>query len=173
MSIKSRADEVIEVAKVLERLKEVHYIESPAMIDGGDVLKIEDRVFVGLSACTNLQAVQQLRKILEDDKIKVVPVDVHNVLHLKSACTYLGSNWVILSEGHFDISILQGLRKIVVPKGEEYAADCLAINGTVLMAEGYPETRKLIEKEGFPVRELATSEFCKGEGALTCLSIVW
>jgi len=173
MSIKSRADEVIEVAKVLERLKEVHYIESPAMIDGGDVLKIEDRVFVGLSARTNLQAVQQLRKILEDDKMKVVPVDVHNVLHLKSACTYLGSNWVILSEGHFDINILQGLRKIVVPKGEEYATDCLAINGTVLMAEGYPETRKLIEKEGFPVRELTTSEFRKGDGALTCLSIVW
>lgn len=173
MSVKSRANEVIEVAKMLERLEEVHYIESPAMIDGGDVVKIEDKVFVGLSARTNLQAVQQLRNILEDDKMKIVPVDVYNVLHLKSACTYLGSNWVILSEGHFDTSILQGLRKIVVPKEEEYAADCLAVNGTVLMAEGYPETRKLIEKEGFPVRELAISEFRKGEGAMTCLSIVW
>lgn len=173
MNAKSRVNEVTEVAKVLERFREVHYIESPAIIDGGDVLKIEERAFVGLSARTNLQAVQQLRKILEDDKIKIVPVDVHNVLHLKSACTYLGRYWVILSEGHFDTSILQGLRKIVVPKGEEYTADCLAINGAVLMAEGYPETRKLLEKEGFPIRELAISEFRKGEGALTCLSIVW
>jgi dimethylargininase len=68
---------------------------------------------------------------------------------------------------------LQGLRKIFVPKGEEYAADCLAINGTVLMAKGYFKTRKLVEKEGFPVEELEMSEFQKGDGALTCLSIIW
>jgi dimethylargininase len=60
----------------------------------------------------------------------------------------------------------------VVPRGEEYAADCLAINGTVLIAKGYPKTKKLVEKEGFSVRELEMSEFRKGEGALTCLSII-
>jgi dimethylargininase len=65
------------------------------------------------------------------------------------------------------------LNRIVVPKGEEYAADCLAVNGTVLMAKGYLKTKKLIEKEGFRVEELEMSEFRKGEGALTCLSIIW
>jgi dimethylargininase len=65
------------------------------------------------------------------------------------------------------------LKKIVVPKGEEYAADCLAINGTILIAKGYPRTEKLVEKEGFSVETLEMSEFHKGEGALTCLSIVW
>ena len=173
MSVKSRAKEVNEVAKVMEKLKETYYIKPPATIDGGDVLKIEDRVFVGLSARTNLQAIQQLRKILEADNLEIVPVKVRNVLHLKSACTYLGNNCVILSKGYFDTNVLQDLRKIVVPKGEEYAADCLAINGTILMAKGYPKTKKLIEKEGFPVEELEMSEFHKGEGALTCLSIIW
>jgi dimethylargininase len=67
---------------------------------------------------------------------------------------------------------LQGLGKIIVPRGEEYAADCLAVNETVLIAKGHAETRKLVEKEGFRVEELEISEFRKGDGALTCLSII-
>lgn len=173
MKIESRFNEVVEVAKMLEKLKETYYIKSPATIDGGDVLKIEDKVFVGLSTRTNLHAVHQLGKILENSNLEIVPVKIHNVLHLKSACTYLGNNYVILSKKHFDTEILRDYKKIVIPKEEEYAADCLAINGTILMAKGYPKTKRLIEKEGFFVKKLETSEFRKGEGALTCLSIIW
>jgi dimethylargininase len=173
MKVKSRAPEVIEVAKVLEKLKETYYIKPPATIDGGDVLKIENKIFVGLSERTDTQAVHQLREILKETSVEIVPVKVQNVLHLKSACTYLGNNYVILSKAHFDIEILRDYEKIVVPKGEEYAADCLAINGTVLMAKGYPETKRRIEAAGFSVKELEMSEFRKGEGALTCLSILF
>jgi dimethylargininase len=173
MRAKPRANEVAEVAKVMKELKETYHIKPPATIDGGDVLRVEDKVFVGISARTNLHAISQLKKILENSKMNIVPVKVRKVLHLKSACTYLGNEFVILSEGCFDTNVLQGLRKIFVPKGEEYAADCLAINGTVLMAKGYFKTRKLVEKEGFPVEELEMSEFRKGDGALTCLSIIW
>ena len=172
LSIRSRAKEIVEVAKVLKELKETYYIKPPATIDGGDILKIEDKVFVGLSTRTNLHAINQLRNILENNNFEIVPVKVHNVLHLKSACTYLGNNYVIVSKGHFDTDILRDFNKIVLPKGEEYAADCLAINGTILMAKGYLKTKKLIEKEGFLVKELGVSEFRKGEGALTCLSII-
>jgi dimethylargininase len=172
MSVESRAREVAGVAKVLEKLKQIHRIEMPATIDGGDVLRVEDRVFVGLTARTNLEAVNQIKRILKDSSFDVVPVKVRNVLHLKSACTYLGNDCVILSKGNFDTDVVQGLRKVVVPQGEEYAADCLAVNGTVLMAKGHPKTRRLIEEEGFPVKELDVSEFRKGDGALTCLSIL-
>jgi len=172
MKIKSRVKEVVELANVLEKLKETYYIKPPATIDGGDVLTIENKVFVGLSTRTNLHAVRQLRKILEGNDLEIIPVKIRNVLHLKSACTYLGSNWVILSKECFDTRKLQEYEKIVVPKGEGYAADCLAINGTVLMAKGCPETKKIIESEGFSVEEIEMSEFRKGGGALTCLSII-
>lgn len=173
LRVKSRAKEIVDVAKVLKELKETHYIKPPATIDGGDVLAIEDRVLVGLTARTSQHAIQQLRDILEKSHAEIVPVKVHNILHLKSACTYLGNNQVILSKGHFDTDVLLDLEKIVVPRGEEYAADCLAIKGTILMAKGYPKTKRLIEKEGFLVQELEMSEFRKGDGALTCLSIIW
>jgi dimethylargininase len=160
------------VAKVLENLKQICWIRKPGLIDGGDVLRVEDRVFIGLSARTNSEAVQQVKRILKDTSFNVVPVKIRNVLHLKSACTYLGNDYVILSRGNFDTDILAGTRKIVVPKGEEYAADCLATNGTILTPKGHPKTKKLIEKEGFTVEELEISEFRKGDGALTCLSII-
>ena len=60
MKIESRREEVAEVAKMLEKLKETRYVKPPAIIDGGDVLKIEEKVFVGLSTRTNLYAVHQL-----------------------------------------------------------------------------------------------------------------
>lgn len=173
MKIKSRVKEVVEVVKTLEKLKKTSYIKAPATIDGGDVLRIGDKVFVGLSNRTNLYAARQLEKILKNSSLEIVPVKVHNVLHLKSTCTYIGSNYVVHSKGDFDTGIMRDYKKIVVPRGEEYAADCLAINGTVLIAKGYPKTKSLIEKEGFVVEELEMSEFRKGEGALTCLSIIW
>lgn len=172
MSVKSRTPEVIGVTRVLEKFKRIFYIKRPAMVDGGDILRVEDRLFIGLSARTNAHAVNQMKEILKDSNLRIVPVKVSDVLHLKSACTYLGNDYVILSKGNFDTDLLSGLKKIMVPKGEEYAADCLAINGKVLMARGFPKTRKLTEKEGFRVEELEMSEFRKGEGALTCLSII-
>jgi len=173
MKIESRTKEVIEVAKVLRKFKKTYSIRFPATIDGGDVLQIEDKVFIGLTTRTNMHAVTQLRKILEDDGLEVIPVKVNGIVHLKSACTYLGSGYITLSRGYFDEDIFRDYNKVIVPKEESYAANCLAINGTVLMAKGYPKTRKLIETEGFQVKELEMSEFRKGDGALTCLSLRW
>jgi dimethylargininase len=173
MKAESRAKETLEVAKILSRLKDTYYIKPPATIDGGDILKAEDTVFVGLTARTNSHAVKQLEGILTKSEFQVVPVRVHDVLHLKSACTYLGNNCILVAEGFFETELLNNFGRIVVPKGEEYAADCLAVNGIVLVAKGYPKTRKLIERAGFSTREMDVSEFRKGDGALTCLSILF
>ena len=170
--VKSRAKEVTEVAKVLKPLKEVCYIKSPATIDGGDVLNIGRKVFVGFTRRTNMHAVRQLKDIVRNDGFEIEPVKVSEVLHLKSACTYLGDDYVIVAEGRFDLDVLKGYSKITVPKGDERAADCLSVNGTVLVAKGHPKTVKLVEREGFAVKELDISEFRKGDGALTCLSIL-
>jgi dimethylargininase len=173
MKTASRAKETIEVAKALGKLKDTYYMKPPATIDGGDILKAEDAIFVGLTSRTNLHAVKQLEGILAKSDFKVVPVRVHNVLHLKSACTYLGDDCVVVAEGFFDMDLLRSYKRIVVPRGEEYAADCLAVNGTVMVAKGYPKTERLIERAGFSTWEVDVSEFRKGDGALTCLSILF
>lgn len=173
MKMESRKGEVVEIAKMLEKMKKVYCIEPPATIDGGDVLKIGKEVFVGLTARTNIYAVEQLRKILENDGFNIIPVKVDGVTHFKSVCTYLGNGYVVLAEGYFNADVFKGYNRLVVPPSEQYASNCLAVNGVVLMAKGYPKTRRLIEREGFTIQELEMSEFRKGEGALTCLSILW
>lgn len=62
MKIKSRREEVVEVAKMLGNFKILHFVRFPATIDGGDVLKIEDKVFIGLTFRTNMQAVTHLKR---------------------------------------------------------------------------------------------------------------
>jgi len=37
-------------------------------------------------------------------------------------------------------------------KRREYVADCLAINGRILMAKDYSKTKKLMKKAGFSSR---------------------
>jgi dimethylargininase len=54
---------------------------------------------------------------------------------------------------------------------ESYAANCIWINGYVLIATGYPKARRTIEGAGYQVLELDVSEFRKLDGGLSCLSL--
>ena len=62
--------------------------------------------------------------------------------------------------------------KLVVPRDELYAANCLSVNGTVVVSSGFPRVRELIESQGYPTRSLAMTEFRKAGGSLTCLSVL-
>ena len=77
------------------------------------------------------------------------------------------------SNGHFDEKIFSEYQKIIVPEKEAYSANCLSVNGKVLIQKGCPNTKKLIENVGFETIEIEVSEFRKGGGSLTCLSIIF
>ena len=173
MGAESRIGEEKEVRKRLETYKEVHEIERPGSIDGGDVLVINDTIYIGLGHRTNEAAIEQIDSILGASGYTIVPVGISGILHLKSACTYVGDNHVLMVPGHFDEEIFAGYQAIVVPKHEAYAANCLSVNGTVLISRGYPRTKKLIEDRGSETVDLEMSEFRKGHGALTCLSKIF
>jgi dimethylargininase len=165
-----------EEAAVRERLKEhmeVHELEDPARIDGGDVLVIGDKVYIGPGGRTNTDAVGQVRDILEPVGCEVIPVPVAGVLHLKSACTYLGEGRVLMLSGFPERALFDEYSTVEVPEEEAYAANCLPVRRRVLVSAGYPRTRDLIEAAGFETIELEMSEFRKGQGSLTCLSKIF
>jgi len=171
---KTRRGEELEVKKVLENYKKVYEIKPPAKIEGGDVLKIDKKIYVGLSSRTNQFAIQQLSTILYGDGYEIIPVKINNnIFHLKSACTYIGNGYIILALGYFDDKIFSEYNRIIINKKDKYSANCLAINGKVIIPKGYPKTKMLIEKEGFETIEIDMSEFKKGDGSLTCLSILF
>lgn len=170
--VEARSGEESAVGPVLDRFNRVVKVTSPATIEGGDVLKIDATLFVGVSSRTNSDGVTQLRNALAPAGFMVVPVPVTGVFHLKSAVTYLGDGYIALSPGYFDESIFEKYKKIVIPPDEMYATNCLAVNGSVLVSAGYPATRELIESAGFHTVSIETSEFKKAGGSLTCLSIL-
>ena len=87
--------------------------------------------------------------------------------------TYLGKKTMIVTKAYADHPALSGFNLIVVPNGDEYAANTLAIDDLVLMPEGFQAAHSLVREAGFDVKPLAVSEFEKCEGALTCLSLLF
>jgi dimethylargininase len=171
MGAPSRRGEEVAVREVLEDYLTVKEIVSPGTVDGGDVLVMDNDIFIGVGERTNEAGVNQVRK-LAGPEYRIIPVPLKGVLHLKSACTHVGCRHLLIRPGHFDARGLGEYELIEVPEGEAYAANCLNLAGVVLVSEGYPRTREALEAEGFETRAMEMSEFRKGHGSLTCLSVI-
>jgi dimethylargininase len=174
MGAESRRAEAESLAPVLARYRPLRYLCEPATLEGGDVLRIGKRVFVGRSQRTNADGIYRFAGELTPFGYSIFSVPVDQCLHLKSACSYLGERTVLANPGWVDTGIfeLEGLRVVEVPPGEERAANVLAIDGTVIVPAAYAETAALIERLGFTVRLLDISELMKAEAGLTCSSIL-
>jgi dimethylargininase len=165
----SRQAEVQSTATVLKTYRDCITMDSPATLDGGDVIDTPDTIFVGLSKRTNLRAIQALSKLTSK---KVVPVAVTKGLHLKSASTFLGNNLLIIDPTRVDASNLTQFNWIEVSASESYSANCLTLGNTVLMPAGFPNVRDKIHAQGREILELEMSEFEKADGSITCLSLI-
>lgn len=165
-----RKPEIVEVDKVLEGLGcSINRIRPPGTLDGGDVLKIGDTVYVGRGGRTNGEGIRQLREILEPLGATVVAVPLSKVLHLKSAVTALPDGTVI---GYpplvDDVSVFP--RFLPVP--EEEGAHVVLIGGDrLLMSAAAPASAALFRDLGYTPVEVDISEFVKLEGCVTCLSV--
>ena len=147
----------------------VERISEPATLDGGDVLKVGDTVYVGVGGRTNACGVTQLRRHLEPLGAKVVDVPVTKVLHLKSAVTALPDGTVI---GYpplvDDVDAFGSFVEVSEPTGSHVV---LLGGDTVLMAASAPETAGLLASRGLEVVVVDISEFERLEGCVTCLSV--
>lgn len=173
MAPPSRRGEVAAVEAVMRERRTLRRLREPATLDGGDVLVIGQTVFVGRSRRTNEAALAQLDALLPHDQYQVAPVTVGDVLHLKTACTYLGDDVVLYLPDHIDAGPLAHLRKIVVPEEEAHAANCVSVNGVVLVPSHAPRTRAQIKELGLETIEVDISESIKAGGRLSCSSVIW
>ena len=148
---------------------ETRHIRQPGTLDGGDVLKIGDTIYVGRGGRTNAEGIRQFRAIAIELGYTVIAVPVTKALHLKSAVTALPDGTVL---GHPTLvdnpSIFD--RYLEVPEVAGVAVVVLT-NNSVLMSASAPKTAALIEDLGYRVTTVDISEFEKLEGCVTCLSV--
>ncbi len=146
-------------------------IITPGTIEAGDILRIEDHFFIGLSARTNQAGAQQMIQLLNHQGYTASTVLLKKFLHLKTGVSYLEQGYLLVSGELVNHPAFAHLNQIVVDADESYAANCIMVNGTILLAQGYPKTKKSITDQGFSVIELDVSEFRKVDGGLSCLSL--
>jgi len=136
-------------------------------------MRIGRSVFVGLSRRTNREGVHQLSDLLGSYGYKVQPVEVGGCLHLKSACSYLGNDTVLVNRSWIDVEPLAGYELLDVPEEESAAANALLVNDVVIIPVSFPKTTALLESRGFRVRPIDLSELQKAEAGVTCTSLIF
>ena len=161
-----------EVPPVAARLAELGLdmvaVEAPGTLDGGDVLKIGDDIYIGLGGRTNQAGIAQVRSLLEPFGARVHAVPCDRALHLKSAVTALPDGTVL---GWGPVTPSDGLPP-VLGMPEEPGAHVVDLGGgAVLMAASAPQSANQIAERGFTPVTVDISEFEKLEGCVTCLSI--
>jgi dimethylargininase len=166
-----RRGEEHAVAQVLRRFRPLKVIAPPGTLDGGDVMIVDRHVFIGLSGRTNPHGADQLARILTPYGYHCTQVAVHGSLHLKSSINSLGGQQLILRTSWADRPEFDGYDKILVDPSEAHACNTLWFNGHLILPEGYPQTRTLLEATGKPLISIETSQIHRMDGGLTCLSI--
>ncbi|MEW5871738.1 MAG: arginine deiminase family protein [Chloroflexota bacterium] len=167
----SRRGEADAIMPALTPHRPVQRIQPPGTLDGGDVLIIGKRAFIGISERTNSQGAEQLGRILEQHGYTWTGVPVGAGLHLKSSVNYVGNNILLISQSFAGRSEFTDYRQIVLGPGEEYACNTLLINETLITPQGFPSVYQELAALDRRVIELDASEARKMDGGLTCMSL--
>jgi dimethylargininase len=166
----ARRGEIAAAERVVTELGlSVNRIREPGTLDGGDVLKVGDTVYVGRGGRTNAAGIAQLRDILEPLGATVVTVPLARVLHLKSAVTALPDGTVVgWPPVVDDPSVFPRYRAMP----DEAGAHVVLLGGPhLLMSASAPRSAELLEGLGYRPVCVDIGEFEKLEGCVTCLSV--
>ena len=169
----SRQPETESIARALLPYRTLFAIEAPGTLDGGDVLRVGQTVYVGLSSRSNRSAVEQLQGFLASYGYAVKGVEVAGCLHLKSAVTQVSEDTLLINPAWVDRAILGEMRFIEVDESEPSAANAVWINDTVIYPSGFPKTQRRLEKVGLHLKIVDATEVAKAEGAVTCCSLIF
>jgi dimethylargininase len=168
---RARRGEVETVANVLSAYRKTAAIVPPGTLDGGDVLMVDNHIFIGLSERTNEFGARQLGNIVSSFGYTWTTVPVEAGLHFKSSVNSVGDKTLLTTSVFSDHPSLSAYERIVLAKNEEYAGNTLLINDHLIMPSGYTDTKEQLQRLNKSIIEVDMSEFRKMDGGLTCLSL--
>jgi dimethylargininase len=169
----SRRPETLAIARALRPYRPLTCIEAPGILDGGDILLLGKRLFVGLSRRSNEAAVLQMRCLLAGYGYTVTGVQIKDCLHLKSAVTQVSEDTLLINRNWVDDEPFAPMQLAEVHPSEPSAANALMMGGGVVFPLAYPATRRRLETRGIKVHLVDVSELAKAEGGVTCCSLIF
>jgi dimethylargininase len=172
---KSRAGEVSEIAGILrEHFTTVLELPEGGYVEGGDILTTPKKVMIGLSNRTDVAGASALQKLLAEfgraSEIVETPADV---LHFKTDCSLLDEETVLSTARLARSGVFDGFDVVLTPKGEEAAANALRVNDVVMVGADFPRTIETLDKRGYTVVALKTTQIGKIDAGLSCMSLRW
>ncbi len=151
-------------------------IHETGMLEGGSFAKLTPTVAAySTSIRCNESGARQLQETLAWLGIELIVVPMGGwSIHLdghfgmvapdKALVDPLGLPWWFL-----DRLTELGIEQLICPPGEEWAINSLCIRpGVMVMCEGYPRTRELLESRGIEVIAIPYDEVQKGGGGIHC-----
>src|SRR3989442_6358396 len=108
LGAETRRREAASLAQALSKYRKLAYVTLPGTLEGGDVLRIGRKLFVGLTKRSNAEGIRQLTAILAPHNYEVIAVPVTGCLHLKSAVTHLIGTMLLANRACFDTRPLTG-----------------------------------------------------------------
>ena len=172
----SRRPETTSITRALNPYRRQYTIEPSGTVDGGDVLCVGKKVFVGLSSRSNAQAIEQMQNILSPYGYVVCSVNVKGFLHLKSAVTQIAKDTLLTNPAWVDASTFGNMSIVAVDPREPYGANALWIGEGVIYPSNFPYTQQRIEEalknRSMRIIIVGVSELQKAEGAVTCCSLI-
>jgi dimethylargininase len=173
LGTKTRRREAASIAAALSPFRKLFYVELPGTIEGGDILRLGRKLFVGLSVRSNAEGISQLSRIVAPHGYQVIAVPMTGCLHLKSAVTALDDHTLLANRAWFDSSVVKDYQWVEVDPEEPRAGNALAIAGAIIFPASFKRTSDRIESRGFSLTSLDISELQKAESGLTCSSLLF
>lgn len=169
----SRRGETAAVARALEEYRPLLWMDAPETLDGGDVLRVDRTLYVGLSERSNDAGIRALHALTSPYGFEVVPVAFEGCLHLKTAVTAVGERRLLLNPDWVSPEAFVGCDWLTVDPAEPFAANAVLVSGAVVHGADFPLTRARLEAAGIRVVPVPADELAKAEGGVTCCSLVF
>ncbi len=171
----SRAGEVAHIREALAaRHGRLLAMSGPGYADGGDILRLADRVIVGLSARTDRAGAEELAGLLCQlgyaAEIAETPPDV---LHFKSGRGLIDEGTILAVPALANCPQFAGLEVVTTPPGEAPAANILRVRDTILVGDRWSATHALLGARGLAIRSLPTDHIAHIDAGLSCMSLRW
>lgn len=169
----SRREEVPMLRATINEFYPEHQriIKEPGTLEAGDVMRVGDHFFIGLSERTNSEGAKQLMTYLNEFGYGSSVIPLKDVLHLKTGVSALDDHHLLVTGEFINHPEFSSFKQLIIDEDEAYAANCIRVNDRVLIPAGFPKTEQMLRDHGFDTLIVDTSEFRKLDGGLSCLSL--